>query len=74
MAKPKVPYSKTDPNRCSYIPDKDLYKRKVGYTTDRHGQRVPKTFILTHNEHESRERAGKLQLLWEEQEAKGLTE
>lgn len=74
MAKPKVPYSKTDPNRCSYIPDKDLYKRKVGYVLDRQGRRVPKTFTLTHDEHVSRDRAGKLQALWEEQEARGLSE
>lgn len=77
MAKPKIPVAKTDPWRVTYIPDKDLYKRAVGNEPgkkDKKGRPVPAVFILTSDEHESRERAYKLFQLWRSLVAKGCTE
>ncbi len=67
--KPKVPYSKADPNRVSYRAEKDLYVRKIGMSGGDF-----KTFTLGSDERAARDRAGKLQGLWESLEAKGLTE
>lgn len=75
--KPKVPHSKADPYRVSYRAGKDVYVRKIGVTVNHFQQGAtpqPKTFLLGSDEHEARNRAGKLQSLWDEQVALGHEE
>ena len=63
MAAPRIPYTKTDPARVTYLPNKDIYKRSVGIAI-RDGSTEPKNFYLGSDEMAARDRAARLSELW----------
>ena len=74
MPAPKVPYTKTDPARVSYVPAKGIYKRTEGLCSVAESgtvRLVYKTFYLGSDEAMARQKALLIHQLWQEVQAKG---